>query len=80
MALYESDHTKFIRELEEKHPEWFEDRLVGRAILWDRKIDLAEQQAFIEANQASRPYPYDVNFAQTPRADGSTVKPINKVE
>jgi len=80
MALYESEHTKFMRELLEQHPDWSEDRLVGRALLWDRKIDLAEQQAFIEANQASRPYPYDVNFVQLPASPEEVAKPINQVQ
>ena len=69
MTLYESEHTKFMREQLSKHPDWAEDRLVGRALLWDRKIDLAEQKAFIEAKQMGRPYPYDVNFAQVPTGD-----------
>jgi hypothetical protein len=80
MALYESEHTKFMRELLAKHPEWDEDKLVGRALLWDRKIDLAEQKAFIEAKQTSRPYPYDVNFEQLPASNGPAAPAINKVE
>jgi hypothetical protein len=64
MALYESEHTVFMREMMAKHPEWAEDQLVGRALLWDRKIDLAEQQALRESSEANRPYPYDVHFGQ----------------
>jgi len=64
MALYESEHTIFMREMMAKHPEWAEDQLVGRALLWDKKIDLTEQQNLRESREANRPYPYDVNFDQ----------------
>ena len=59
MALYESDHTKFMREMLAKHPEWAEDQLVGRALLWDRKVDLEEQKKIRESREAIRSYPYD---------------------
>ncbi len=53
MALYESEHTKFMRDMMAKHPEWAEDQLVGRALLWDRKVDLAEQQSLREAGDVN---------------------------
>lgn len=62
MAFYESEHTVFMREMMAKHPEWAEDQLVGRALLWDRKIDLAEQDTLRKACDAKKAYPYDVNF------------------
>ena len=62
MALYESEHTLFMREMMAKHPEWAEDQLVGRALLWDRKIDETEQNALRKSDEMNRPYPYDVNF------------------
>ena len=62
MAMYESEHTKFMRGMMEKHPEWAEDQLVGRSLLWDKKIDLAEQKKIRAAIEPSRAYPYDVNF------------------
>ena len=62
MAIYESEHTKFMREMLAKHPEWAEDQLVGRALLWDRKVDLAEQKNLRESSEPNRSYPYDVNF------------------
>lgn len=65
MALYESEHTIFMREMMKQHPEWAEDQLVGRSLLWDRKIDLAEQKVLKEAKDKNRPYPYDVNFPQS---------------
>lgn len=65
MALYESEHTIFMREMMKQHPEWAEDQLVGRSLLWDRKIDLTEQKMLKEAKDKNRPYPYDVNFPQS---------------
>lgn len=62
MAIYESEHTKFMREMLAKHPEWAEDQLVGRALLWDRKVDLAEQKTLRESSEPNRSYSYDVNF------------------
>ena len=62
MAIYESEHTKFMRDMLAKHPEWAEDQLVGRALLWDRKVDLAEQKTIRESSESKRSYPYDVNF------------------
>jgi hypothetical protein len=64
MALYESDHTKFMREMMAQHPEWAEDQRRGRAIWWDRKVDLDEQKAQRQASEPHLPYPYDVNFEQ----------------
>ncbi len=62
MALYESEHTKFMREMMAKHPEWVEDQLIGRALLWDRTVGLAEQKSLREASVSKKSYPYDVNF------------------
>ena len=35
MANYESDHTRFMREYLEKHPEERDSQKKGRAIWWD---------------------------------------------
>lgn len=64
MALYESDHTIFMRDLLAKHPEWAEDRLTGRALLWDHPINLEEQEVWSESKVPARPYPYDLQFKQ----------------
>lgn len=61
MALYESDHTKFMREMLEKHPEWLEDQRQGRALWWDKELPQDEQQGFAAAKVAQKAYPYDVN-------------------
>jgi hypothetical protein len=64
MALYESEHTKFMREALKNNPEWVEDQRVGRAIWWDKKTDVNEQKSNLESREAHRSYPYDVNFEQ----------------
>lgn len=65
MALYESDHTKFMRETLAKNPEWVEDQKVGRAIWWEnRKLDLDERRRAARAAAPQKPYPYDNNFEQ----------------
>jgi hypothetical protein len=35
MDMYESEHTKFIREYLENHPEERESQMKGRAVWWD---------------------------------------------
>ena len=37
MSIYESEHTKFMREFLEQHPEEVESQRKGRAIWWDKK-------------------------------------------
>ena len=39
MAIYESEHTKFMREYLEKHPEERESQKKGRAAWWDHSGD-----------------------------------------
>jgi hypothetical protein len=39
MANYESEHTKFMREYLEKHPEEIESQRKGRAVWWDHAGD-----------------------------------------
>jgi hypothetical protein len=61
MALYESDHTKFMREMLAKNPEWVEDQRKGRAIWWDKELPEEEQSGFAAAKVSQKSYPYDVN-------------------
>jgi Protein of unknown function (DUF3460) len=56
---YESDHTKFIRELKEKMPHLEADQLKGRALLWDKApINLDETARAAVANVPHKAYPY----------------------
>jgi hypothetical protein len=56
---YESDHTKFIRELKAKRPHLEEDQRKGRALLWDKPpLNLDEKSRADEARIAQQAYPY----------------------
>jgi len=61
-TLYESDHTKWMREMMAKNPEWAEDQKKGRAIWWDKKLDLDQQARYQQSKEVNKSYPYDVNF------------------
>lgn len=55
---YESEHTKFIRELIEKDPKLEDKRLEARNIWWDKKLDKEEQKRFDESDEPMKPYVY----------------------
>jgi hypothetical protein len=58
-SLYESDHTKFIKELKAKNPQIEEGQRAGRALLWDKApISLAEQEKRAESRVKQQPYVY----------------------
>ena len=62
MALYESEHTKFMREWMKQHPEELKEQQKGRALWWDkipRTLDTMKQEAAAEV--PSKPYYYDAN-------------------
>ena len=62
MALYESEHTKFMREWMEKHPEEKLEQQKGRALWWDKPPQALEtMQEKLEAKVPSKPYYYDAN-------------------
>lgn len=58
MAGYESEHTKFMREWMEKHPEQVEEQKKGRALWWDKPQDLETQREYAVGRVAQKPYPY----------------------
>lgn len=58
MAIYESDHTKFMREWMAKHPEELEEQKKGRALWWDRPQTLETQRQYDEGNVPNKAYPY----------------------
>ena len=59
---YESDHTKFMREWLEKHPEELKEQQCGRNLWWDRgPRDLDEQRRLAEAKVKQKSYYYDAN-------------------
>lgn len=62
MAMYESEHTRFIREWLARHPEQIEEQKRGRALWWDKKpIDPDTQQRTISATIPAKAYYYDSN-------------------
>lgn len=59
MAMYESEHTKFMREWLEKHPQEVEEQKKGRALWWDKPQNLQAQARLREAAVPPKPYYYD---------------------
>ncbi len=56
---YESDITKFIKELKQKDPELEQKQRAGRALLWDKApIDLEERRRAQESRIKQQPYVY----------------------
>ncbi len=57
---YESEHTKFMRELLAKHPDLVEKQREGRAIWWDKTPrELAEEATMDKGRVAQPAYVYD---------------------
>lgn len=61
MKLYESEHTKFLKEWMEKHPHEFEEQRKGRGLWWDKPQDQELLEQFREARVPTRPYYYATN-------------------
>jgi hypothetical protein len=58
MAGYESEHTKFMREWMEKHPEEREEQKKGRALWWDKPQDADTQRQYEAGKVPAKAYPY----------------------
>lgn len=57
---YESEHTKFIRELLERRPDLPEKQREARAIWWDKRpSELSEERRMDQGRVAQSPYVYD---------------------
>ena len=57
---YESEHTKFIRELMQKRPDLSEKQREGRAIWWDKMPrELADEVVMDQGRVAQAGYVYD---------------------
>jgi uncharacterized membrane protein YkoI len=62
MALYESEHTKFMREWMEKHPEELQEQKKGRALWWDKPPQTLETMKDNAAAEVpNKAYYYDAN-------------------
>ena len=55
---YTSDVTSFINELKTNKPTLEAEQRAGRALLWDKPLNLADQQAYNAAAVAQQPYVY----------------------
>ena len=55
---YKSDTTAFIESLKAKKPTLEDEQRAGRALLWDKAIDLNAQEAYSEARVPQQPYVY----------------------
>lgn len=57
--MYESEITKFIRDLKTARPHLEEEQRKGRAIWWDKKpLDMKELGEQDAARVPQQPYPY----------------------
>jgi len=56
---YESEHTKFMRELMQKKPEIVQQQRESRAIWWDKSpLSIAEERVLDQGRVAQSPYVY----------------------
>ena len=55
---YESDITRFIRELKTKDPDLERKQREGRAIYWDKQLDSDELRRWKASNVPQQPYVY----------------------
>ena len=58
MDMYESEHTKFMRELLNKNPGLVEKQKEARAIWWDKKLDKEERKRFKDSSISQKSYVY----------------------
>ena len=62
MAMYESEHTKWMREWLAKHPEELQVQKSGRALWWDKPPqDEEAMRRLAEARVPQKAYYYDAN-------------------
>jgi hypothetical protein len=55
---YKSDVTSFIEALKTQKPTLESEQRAGRALLWDRSLDRAEQAEWRDAAVPQQPYVY----------------------
>jgi hypothetical protein len=59
MALYESDATRFLKQLKADRPSLEAEQRAGRAIWWDKApLDLKRRREELESRVAQQAYPY----------------------
>lgn len=58
---YQSDTTQFINQLKTSRPELASQQREGRALLWDKQVDLQAQKDYRAARVAQKPYVYQTH-------------------
>jgi hypothetical protein len=58
MAMYESEFTKFMRELKQQRPQLEAEQRKSRAIWWDHKQDLETTKRDKESSVRQQAYVY----------------------
>jgi hypothetical protein len=61
MTAYESEITRFLRELKEKRPEIEQKQREGRAIWWDKDLDPEQLKRWQESRIPQPPYVYQTH-------------------
>ncbi len=59
---YQSEITQFINQYKAQHPDTEARQRDGRARLWDKQIDVQDQDGFRAARVPQEPYVYYQNF------------------
>ncbi len=75
-GAYQSELTRFIRELREKSPQIAEQQTKNRATWWDRPQDLQAQR---ESSEATVPQPAYVYFPLPARVEDKPDESGNKL-
>ena len=70
MAAYESDLTRFIRELKSKRPEVERKQREGRAIWWDKDLDPEQLRRWQESKVPQKPYVYQTQTEHEEHDEG----------
>jgi antibiotic biosynthesis monooxygenase (ABM) superfamily enzyme len=61
MAEYESDLTRFIRELKSKQPDLERKQREGRALWWDKELDPEQLPRWQASKVPQQPYVYQTD-------------------
>ena len=57
-ADYTSDATQFIEQLKVNNPSLEAEQRAGRALLWDKNLNRADQADFLDGRVPQQPYVY----------------------
>lgn len=64
LRSYESDITRFLRELKEKNPEIARGQRLGRAIFWDKDLDADLYRRYEASDVPQAAYVYGSTISQ----------------